>query len=44
MVKAAFCYIKSTQTRHKVIANEEAEEDEIVNDALDIESEAQPAV
>jgi hypothetical protein len=44
MVQAAFRNIKSTQTRHKVIAYEEAEEDEIVDDALDIESEAQPAV
>ena len=44
MVQAAFSYIKSTQTRHKVIANEEAEEDEIVDNALNVESEAQPAV
>ena len=44
MVQAAFSNIKCTQTRHKVIAYEEAEEDEIVDNALDIESEAQPAV
>ena len=44
MVQAAFRNIKSTQTRHKVIAYEEAEEDEIVDYALYVESEAQPAV
>ena len=44
MVKTAFSYIKRAQTRQEIVTNEEAEEDKIVNDSLQIETELQLAI
>ena len=44
MVETAFSDIERAQTRQEIIADEEAEEDEVVDDSLYVKSEPQLAV
>lgn len=44
MVQTALCNIQCTQTGQEIVSNEEAEENEVVDDSLDIKPELELAI